>query len=95
VFGFSLWFAPGWANGWPVSKHVVWATGMAAIFTVGLLCLATACGAFYALARSDCDEQGRIRKAFTVWIVVSVAVSIALGAAFGCWMYEGIVQVWP
>jgi hypothetical protein len=37
--GFGLWFAPGWANGWPFGLHinVVWPLGLAALVFVAVL----------------------------------------------------------
>jgi hypothetical protein len=45
--GFGLWFAPGWANGWPFGLHrnVVWPLGMSVVAFAAVLALGVGVGA--------------------------------------------------
>jgi hypothetical protein len=73
---FGLWFAPGWANGWPLHQNVVWPTGMAcAVFGVMLL-LATWLGTIASLPLSD--PEWPFGKPSRTYIRASLLVSGAI-----------------
>lgn len=96
--GFALWFAPGWANGWPfgLTIHTVWSAGMAAIASVMLMTLAAGVGAAACslLLRHDVEPR-HLRRAYRAWLVVwSVAVAIVGILAYRD-MYAETLDMWP
>ncbi len=94
-FSFALWFTPGWANGWPFSKHVVWSAGMAILLFAALMTGTLAVGAAYAIARHPARTRSSTRKAFATWVAGSGAVIALLCACVGHALYLGIVRAWP
>ncbi len=71
---FALWFAPGWANGFPTSKHLVWSAGIAILLFVTLMTGAVAVGAVYAIAQYRNRSRSHTWRAFAVWVCISVTV---------------------
>lgn len=49
--GFGLWFAPGWANGWPLHRNVVWPAGLTGVAFATVLALAAGGWAAYRAER--------------------------------------------
>jgi hypothetical protein len=90
---FGLWFAPGWSNGWPVHRNVVWPTGIAcAVFGVVLL-LATWIGTIASLPPSD--PEWPFGKPSRTWMKGSLFVAgvTALLAFVG--FRSQAVAIWP
>ena len=85
---FGLWFAPGWANGWPfgIPMTLVWPAGMALVCFTFLMSLAVLWGAIY---RGTADRnEAELRKggrAFRLWIAIAAGLALmpSLGT-FGC-----------
>lgn len=82
--GFGLWFAPGWANGWPggLSFHVVWSAGMAGIVFLLVVTAAVAMGAVF-VASSDRTEANR--RAFVIWLIIA-----AIAGLLASWWIYGV-----
>lgn len=92
--GFGLWFAPGWANGWPggLSFHAVWSVGMAGVVFLLIVTTAVAVGATL-FAVSDRAEANR--RALLIWLIVA-----AISALLASWWtyracYAMTLQMFP
>jgi hypothetical protein len=90
--GVSLWFAPGWANGWPgLPQQVVWPVGVTLVTFLFAASLVVACGAaFRSLFRGRAADW-----AFVAWCASGVVLGV-----IGCWwlyevLHSGAVELWP
>ncbi len=92
---FSLWFAPGWANGWPWPRRVVWSTGVAVSLFMVLMTCAVGAGAVYAIIRYYGRSAGRTRRTFAVWIASCAAVGTLVCVLTGQVLYSRAVGLWP
>jgi hypothetical protein len=97
-FGFGLWFAPGWANGWPggLSIHTVWSGGMAALLFLMLLTLAVGAGA---VIGSLCTTSERVPRRGLLLYAAWLAAGAALALMLSCWAFKAIyastLAMWP
>jgi hypothetical protein len=96
--GFPLWFAPGWANGWPfgLTIHTVWSGGMAFLFSAVLLTMAVCTGAavgFFCSHRGIGLRHGK--PVFAFWIVLIAALAIPIGLWNCRDFYEDTLEMWP
>jgi hypothetical protein len=94
-FGFGLWFAPGWANGWPgLPQREVWPAGLATVAFVTVLCAAVGPG-IAVCSRLGGDRGQAARWPFRTWVICAVV----LGLVVWWWVYEGChataVELWP
>jgi hypothetical protein len=95
---FGLWFAPGWANGWPapLSIHVVWPSGMALIAFIILVTLGCGLGTIlYLVLASDAHKSDSLeryyRRGLLTWSVVAFCA-----AALTWWsMHAAAWEMWP
>lgn len=97
-FGFALWFAPGWANGWPLGLtiHTVWSTGMVVLLFLLSLTSAVSVGAAIGsvCARSEVGRRWD-RPVFAAWLaVVAVAAFVLAYRAFPL-IYSTTLEMWP
>lgn len=97
-FGFQLFFAPGWANGWPfgLTVHSIWSVGIAFIVFALLMALAIGVGAFVGLLLSLRGIGSRlVRSVYITWLLIA-ATSIML---VSMWIYQGAhasaLHMWP
>jgi hypothetical protein len=90
--GFGLWFAPGWANGWPFGLHrnVVWPAGLACV--VFLTVMAVAANLVTAL-RQETDPPGPIRSRRCLWASLGVSAGVAVVAFLA--LRSQAVAIWP
>jgi hypothetical protein len=92
--GFGLWFAPGWANGWPgLPQREVWPTGLTALAFVVGMCLVIGFGA--AILSRVAKRERAANGAFAVWLLCGLTL-----VAAGCWwvyqeLHSTAVQLWP
>jgi hypothetical protein len=88
---FGLWFAPGWANGWPIDRKIVWPAGMACFaFTTSLVLAAI----IWATCRAP-EEAPPTGLPSLNWVLVSVGVSVAVAVGkFGAFRAQALA-VWP
>jgi hypothetical protein len=96
--GFGLYFAPGWANGWPfgLTIHVVWSSGMTVLLFLLTVTLAVAIGAAVGLCCSWFKAGRReSRRAFALWLVGATATAFAISyLAYGV-IFASTWEMWP
>src|SRR5206468_8447493 len=92
--GFGLWFAPGWANGWPVvPRNVVWPARLTSVTFVIGMCLVVGSGA--AICSRLRGGHDRVARALRVWSMCGFAIVV-----LAClWIYHDLhsaaLQMWP
>src|SRR5262245_46746453 len=77
VLGFGLWFAPGWANGWPFGLHrnLVWPLGLACLVFGAVSAVASDVGKAF---HEDSDPADSVRHRGWLWGSAAVAAVIAV-----------------
>jgi hypothetical protein len=96
--GFSLFFAPGWANGWPggLSIHTVWSSVMTAFLLLFLMTLAVGVGA---AVGSLCAWRGVGTRygpwLYAAWLVASAAAALTLSCRIYKDIYASTLDMWP
>ena len=90
---FGLWFAPGWANGWPVHRNVVWPVGMACIVFVGVILFMLGLGGMARVLASD--PTWPIGTPSRSWVVVSVVASTAITVVVFVELRSQALAIWP
>lgn len=95
--GFSLWFAPGWANGWPgLSMHAVWSAGMSFVLATFLITVAIGVGGVVGLTlglRGIGLRYGLI--AYSAWLLSAGTLIWFIGMSVYRDMYTDALQMWP
>jgi hypothetical protein len=97
-FGFSLWFAPGWANGWPfgLTIHVVWSVGMALLLFLVLVTTAAGLGAAVGWVGSQHVVGLRHgRKVYVAWLFLAAAAALALALETYQRTHATTLRMWP
>jgi hypothetical protein len=98
ILAFPLFFAPGWANGWPggLTIYQVWSTGMTIAVFVILATLGIALGSLLGFLLCIV-AGGRLPVRILLWIWV--ATWSALSALVCVWVYREIyasaLAMWP
>lgn len=96
---FGLWFAPGWANGWPLlSPYFVWSAGLGLLAGVWLFAIATGNGLLFAWAFGPSqDEESHDADRWLVrWLVAAGLAAAAVGVWVGVSLHAGIraARIW-
>src|SRR5262245_46670828 len=89
--GFALWFAPGWANGWPfgLRRQVVWPCGLAVMLFLLLMTLAVAAGAVVGLSLQGEGAGRQVHRRVAIgWLVLSAVVALAICTWAGHEFYQ-------
>jgi hypothetical protein len=95
---FSLWFSPGWANGWPfgLSRHVVWSSGLALATFAILMTVAAGVGAAGCGLLLGSQEKAAITWGmFAAWLLVWMVPAALLCWVIGQELHAAAVQIWP
>ncbi len=96
--GFSLWFAPGWANGWPggLRIHTVWSTGMAGLLFLLTLTLAVGVGAAvgYLCIRFEVGHRWG-HRVFAAWLIAATVLAFAMSYVAFAKIYASTLEMWP
>jgi len=90
--GFGLCLAPGWANGWPVHRNVVWPVGLSCVAFAAVMALSACVGVG---ARWTEDPPLPNWPLSRGWLLGSVAVSTALTAVVFVVLRARAVAAWP
>jgi hypothetical protein len=96
--GFPLFFAPGWANGWPsgLTIHAVWSAGMTLIIFVLLMGIAVGLGGFVGLA---CSLRGKAPRyavsSYVVWLFLAAALNLILCVRVYQEIHAAALEMWP
>jgi hypothetical protein len=96
--GVQLWFAPGWANGWPggLSIHRVWSTGMTVIFFVIQMTIGIGLGALIGLFLCRSSPGRRFAGwVFGVWLFTCIALTVLTCAWAYREIYASTLAMWP
>jgi hypothetical protein len=89
--GFGLWFAPGWANGWPLDRRIVWPSGLAVFaFAATLLLAAIVWAAF-----RGPEEPPPTWPPGRDWVLGSVGVSVAVAVGVFVAFRAQAFALWP
>ena len=88
-------FQPGWANGWPVSKHVVFASFVTAMLVVGVVSLVTTvlvmlCFAFGRFAKRPYVGWSSF---FLVLLLLLTVIAASIPGAYAI-VHAAIAQDW-
>lgn len=94
----SLFFAPGWANGWPfgLTIHAVWSGGMAAFGCLMLMTLAAGIGA--AICSRLVRYHAELRLVWLVyraWLLVCAIATAILGIVMYRTLFVETLRMWP
>ena len=97
-FMFGLFFAPGWANGWPsgTSIHHVWSVGLTAgiVSILATLELGT-CGVI-GLAMGLASKRSRfVRTACVGWLSTCLLADIYAAHYLQSLLYAEALAMWP
>jgi hypothetical protein len=99
--GFGLWFAPGWANGWPggLSIYFVWPAGMtlilfAILMTIGFGVVGSTCIALSASSGSPSTKRD-FEGSFAIWMVIWLTVVSVICACAYFVFYLSALDMWP
>ena len=98
AFSFPLFFAPGWANGWPggLTIHQVWSTWLTATLLVMLMTSGIAIGSLICLLFSGLSGRQRYaRVTLVVWIGLWVVLSAVACLRIFPEVYASARQMWP
>lgn len=89
-------FQPGWANGWPISKHVVFATFVTAMLVVGFTSLVTTVLVMlcYAVERFAKRPFVGWPSFFFVLLLLLTVIAAFIPGAYAT-VHAAIVQDWP
>lgn len=82
--GISLWFAPGWANGWPLPMHTVWSCGMSVVVSVMLMTLTVGIGAAICSVLVKRVEPVRTWLLYGAWLSACAITVGILGSLLYC-----------
>ena len=95
--GFSLCFAPGWANGWPgLSIHTVWSAGMSSLMSTFLMMLAIDLGAVVGLALGSRGIGLRYGWfIYSVWLLTAAILITFVGIWLYDIVYADALKMWP
>lgn len=89
--GFGLWFAPGWANGWPIHRNVVWPAGLACFaFVTTLLLVAVVWATFRAP-----EEPPPTWPPSRVWVLGGGVVSAVVASMMFIVFHIQALAIWP
>jgi hypothetical protein len=93
--GFGLWFAPGWANGWPgLPQRVIWPAGLTVVGFLSVLFPLLGLGML--LCSWLCGNKRQAAR-WTTGTWVSCAVAFALLVSW--WVYVAMhataEELWP
>ncbi|SIO62652.1 hypothetical protein SAMN05444166_7110 [Singulisphaera sp. GP187] len=96
--GVSLYFAPGWANGWPFGLTIyrVWSGGMAVIGCLMFVTLAA--GIRAAICPLRLRYLGEFRFAWLVcraWLMVCAIATAILGMVIYRTLIAETLKMWP
>jgi hypothetical protein len=98
VVSFPLWFAPGWANGWPggLTIHQVWSTCFTIMLFIMLITVGVGLGSAISLVVCIFTRgRGQAGSVFGVWIVIWTIISAAVCFLAFKWMYASTLEMWP
>jgi len=90
---FGLWFAPGWSNGWPVHRSVVWPIGVSGAVFAGVFLFLIGLGAMASISPSD--PEWPFGTPSRTWIVVSLVLSAAITAPAFLELRSQALEIWP
>lgn len=95
-FGFGLWFAPGWANGWPggLRIHLVWPAGMAVVVTAMFLTAAAGAGAALMATTQPPPSWPPGRQAVCLGCLIGFAGTLVWFLLFGYFRFAAL-EMWP
>jgi hypothetical protein len=98
VGSFPLYFAPGWANGWPggLTIYHVWSTWLTITFFIMLMTIG--CGAGSLISLLSCAFPGGRRYAgYTLagWLFFWTGLSLATCSWAFREIYASTLEMWP
>jgi hypothetical protein len=96
--GFSLSFAPGWANGWPfgLTIQAVWSTGMAVVVFLLLMTAAVGVGAAVGALYAEPSSEGRRGRAvYAVWLLGCAIGALGMSVYTFTAIYDETWRMWP
>jgi hypothetical protein len=96
-FGFGLWFAPGWANGWPggLTIYRVWSAGMTACLFVMMSTIGVGAGGMIGLSLKLSRQNRLAELVVLAWLVLWTVLSISACALAYREFYVSTLEMWP
>ncbi|MHC5543730.1 hypothetical protein ACYOEI_36350 [Singulisphaera rosea] len=97
-FVFGLYFAPGWANGWPSGTpiHQVWSIGLTAGMVSILATLELGVCGVIGLAMSLDSKRSRfVRAACVAWLSACILADILAAYYLHSSLYAEALAMWP
>jgi len=102
IFGLSITilvgmgFQPGWANGWPISKHAVFASFATTMFVVGFVSLVTTVLIMLCYAVERFAKRPFVGwSSFFFVLLLVLLVTVASSPGVYSVVHTAIVQDWP
>jgi hypothetical protein len=98
MFGFGLWFSPGWAKGWPggLPIQLVYSTGLSLLLFIVFMTVASGTGAIVlAISRLQRLKEEAKLQVFVTWLLLAgLAVSPIIIAGFFA-LHSAAMEMWP
>jgi hypothetical protein len=90
--GFGLWFAPGWANGWPLGlpRNVVWPAGLAVVAASAVALVGLGVG-LAAREEQDVPRPAWLRRC----LVDTCLAAVVAGAIVYAMFRPQALALWP
>ena len=98
VVGFPLFFAPGWANGWPggLSIYRVWSTWLSITIFVMLMTIGLGAGSVIGLlAWLFPPVRRQTGKVLAAWMVIWAVLCVATCLSAYKEIYASTLDMWP
>ena len=96
-FGFGLFFAPGWANGWPggLTIHRVWSAFMTTYLFVLMMTVGIGAGGLIGLLLRLVLGNRRTTLVFYFWLLICSVFTVLTCINVYPEIYASTLEMWP